>query len=94
MNERPIGIGDTVYVAKLPVCGCDLALGWVFTVDEIWYSPFGTCITCGADRGPDDTAGPIGIEVWRLKRIPPLGDLEGLESQEGIVKAIDIPLEV
>lgn len=96
MSEQPIQVGDAVMVVKLPVCGCDLAMGWVFTVEAILPSKIGGCSTCGADRGPDDVAvfEDGCVELFRLKRLPPFADLEGLESEERITKGIDIPLEV
>lgn len=83
MSERAIAIEDLVRVA-LPrlCCGSTETIGYVFTVTE-----FGTtdeCGICGAKYPPRRAAfgegmDGLGIVVERLRRIPPLPELEGAQ---------------
>lgn len=95
MNERPISVGDVVQVVKLPVCGCDLAMGWTFTVNGIFSGADGNCSVCSAARGPDTVVAfsdpQLGcVEIWRVKRFPPFEELDGLETQEPIRQPMEL----
>lgn len=83
--EKPISVGDLVEVIRVAPCGCDLSLGNIFRVSTIRksLSDF-SCAYCAAKR-PTATIveREIGvIELNRLKRIPPLSELEGADSWE------------
>lgn len=89
MNE-PIKVGDLVRVAyddNCPHCGVGLELtGTIFVVTEIGFSG-GWCSNCFGERkgvmgahGHPQTQGFVGLH--RLRRIPPLSDLESLEHKE------------
>lgn len=83
--DKPISVGDLVRITH--AC-CDPAsvIGYIENVTRI-FNTITTCGKCGqAHRGmhakfegnPDHWGFPL---AW-LKRIPPLDDLEGLESEE------------
>lgn len=71
-------------VVKPMDCGCTDSLGWVYRVTRIERSvPSGVaCIFCGY-VAPQAVlayrAGGSGAEPRRLKRIPPLSELEALD---------------
>ena len=98
--SEPIKVGDLVAVVKPGRARCcDGGLGAIFTVTSIGKplrSNGGTgwsCSFCGRSgnfTAPDTDAvaegleGVTGIPVRRLKRIPPLSELEGERTQEDI----------
>jgi len=87
MSERPIQVGDLVQVVRWPCCG--RYLGNIFKVEEISSSDSALCFECGARSGPSGFyAAPEkynrGAPVSWLKRIPPLEELEGQRTEEGI----------
>lgn len=84
MSERPIEVGDLVYVAMLPTCGCDTAMGWTFVVDSFIEPRSAACVTCFKTRPAETCVWPHNVELRRLKRIPPLADLEGKRTEENI----------
>ena len=88
-DERPIAVGDLVQVVKLPSCGCDTAMGWIFEVSDIYDSEWAACLTCHSLRDAVPSALPAKVEVYRLKRIPPLEELAGKQTQEPVRDAID-----
>jgi hypothetical protein len=81
-----IKVGDLVWVDKLPSCGCPHALGSIFQVTELRESRVGGCVHCGAYRPEASIAfgddSRLGVEVYRLKRIPPLDELEKQTEEE------------
>lgn len=83
-----IKVGDLVWVADLPSCGCPHALGSIFHVTAFNDAPFSGCVHCGADRVPALAAwgDPSGwsVEVWRLRRIPPLEELDEVKKEEAV----------
>lgn len=76
----PIKVGDLVMVVKLPACKCPRThLGEIFTVIEV-DGPIGWhCGACKSKTGYGMTA-RLTTQFWagfyRLKRIPPLEELE------------------
>jgi hypothetical protein len=92
--SEPIKVGDLVVVVRI-ACGCGYskALGRIFTVKEI-NDKHTTCNGCGVKAvGPFATSGWMGrnhlgkltlaaYAVRRLRRIPPLGELEGVDEKE------------
>lgn len=85
MTDR-IQAGDMVLVVRpTPCCGSDFACGEIFQVQRLEDDKKGICAHCGRDLpesmcaiAPDKCA----FELWRLKRIPPLSELEGERTEE------------
>lgn len=82
MSDRPIQVGDLVQVVRSHCPGFEAeAGGVVFTVVRLRPVPRPMCTRCGSFL----TSGTVvaeGGKDWRiplqfLKRIPPIGDLEG-----------------
>ena len=85
--SEPIKVGDLVMVVKKNVCGCDWSVGMVFKVIAIDRTQAKNwCCKCGALYGPFDQAvnGVWGAALYRLKRIPPLSELESEKREEDI----------
>lgn len=85
--SKPISVGDLVVVVKpTPCCGNTNALGLHFVVKEI-RPAIGRyhCEHCKT-TWPNEVVAlqepPYAFRLWRLKRIPPLGEIDGLESEE------------
>jgi hypothetical protein len=82
--------GDLVMVVKPTRCCGRAIFGNTFTAGRIRMStdPSG-CGWCGADNAATMiTEWPDGkvIPLWRLKKIPPLSELEGKERERELVK--------
>ena len=81
-----IKVGDLVMVVKSSLCcGSTDGIGETFVVR--WLGrPNGQCEACGNCRptyGADSvTNGDDGYDLRRLKRIPPLSDLERVTDKE------------
>lgn len=91
MSDRPIQVGDLVQVVRASECGCTSTVGLIFRITEppSWW--ISRCNTCGDRRmntllyesGISASNGSTyGFEGYRLKRIPPLEELEGQRTQE------------
>ncbi len=85
--SEPIKVGDLVVVVKPPRCGCESkVLGLIYRVESIREGN-GRC-RCGCPSGPGLLyRGPDNfprLPAWRLKRIPPLAELEGVKTEEDI----------
>lgn len=86
MSER-IEVGDLVMVVR----GHNCAIGRIHTVLGFsWSKPFTVCPTCGA-RYPNTHAMRVvvranghGYSVDRVRKIPPLSELESTEHKESI----------
>ena len=85
MSER-IEVGDLVQVVRPALCcGASKSVGKVFVVDNIYSGPTGVCLGCG---NTDQVVlgrragNRNGWDIRRLKRIPPLAELE--ERKEAI----------
>lgn len=91
MNE-PIKVGDLVYIDRLMPCGHGV-IGFTFTVTKIRPVIAGgsKCTVCGTVRRGfmvaerDDGTGRV-CEISRLKRIPPLSELEGEKRDEKLTE--------
>lgn len=87
-SEQPIAVGDLVQVVKpKPCCGSTASMGQIFRVANIrggdWV--LGPCWHCRADLcvpHAQDPADGLWAEISRLKRIPPLSELEGQRTEE------------
>ena len=87
MSDRPIQVGDLVMVVKpTPCCGNEKAIGDIHVVLEpVGLAPNTRCIYCNLLGPHIDTvkiAERLVIERYRLKRIPPLEELEGQRTEE------------
>jgi hypothetical protein len=82
-----IGVGDLVAVVKpTPCCGNPTAVGWHFIVSGFRSNAPGQCMYCGdfqhkmvADGHPE-----CAFNIDRLKRIPPLDELERTKEEKEI----------
>ena len=87
MNNRPIQVGDLVQVVRgMPCCGAVTPMqGHIFKVTGFKETK-GKCKNCSARANGWMSAkgGMFPIDVPRLKRIPPLSELEGQRTEEGI----------
>lgn len=87
--SEPIKKGDLVVVVKpSPCCGSYKRIGYVFRADYIMAS-VPSCGLCGAVNNQDEigvwqSGAKFSIQLPRLKRIPPLSELEGERTQEDI----------
>lgn len=89
---RPIQVGDFVVVVKPTKCSCPQnGLGRIFKVSAInpGSSDWWFCPTCGGKFKKLVGEGPSAVDedgkqrgLHRLKRIPPLEELEGQRTQE------------
>jgi hypothetical protein len=82
-----IDVGDRVMVVRLPSCGCDYALGNIFDVAGIRSSNTPpVCLTCHQERADGNPAAfgdtHMPVEVYRLRKLPPLTELEGQKTEE------------
>ena len=80
--EKPIVVGDLVQIVR-PGC-CDDAIGITFVVDSLGPpGPRTKCVRCDAQHGPAPFAYSKDhdgyVATHRLKRIPPLDELESLD---------------
>ena len=90
--DRPIAVGDLVQVVRPPPCGCATSLGNVFVVTQLLIVGR-YCVVCGETdqaslaargMGTHTNGKPFSICVKRLRRIPPLSELEGERTQEPV----------
>ena len=82
--RKEIQVGDLVVVVKPTYCcGYARSLGMTFVVNKIMEGP-SRCGNCGAIDETLDALKPDGdwAELGRLKRIPPLKELEGQRTEE------------
>lgn len=87
--SEPIKVGDLVQVIRGTGCSCDKAhssLGLIFRVERMGLSS-GQCHWCHAYVGCENAkaAKPAdygSFSLHRLKRIPPLSELEGVKTEE------------
>ena len=90
MSDRPIQVGDLVQVIKpLFCCGDTSHCGRIFKVIVFNTDLADTaCQLCGGTANPTANAlfsgATIGYDVRRLKRIPPLSELEGERTEENL----------
>jgi len=81
-----IATGDLVVVVKPPRCCVNLSsIGRVFKVQGVNSEP-SQCIFCGFVSSVQVAVKESGIvcEISRLKKIPPLSELETIEIKEEI----------
>lgn len=88
--DNPIQAGDLVVIVKPKTCGCQEPLGHIHYVKAIMMSASGgvRCIYCGNLEPQTVVAdfGGIASEIYRLKRIPPLSELEGEKRDEKLTE--------
>jgi hypothetical protein len=90
--DKPIGVGDLVYVWKWHACGCGLGrTGPVVTMMEMAMHLCNTCNAQYPDHPHDGVPGLIMqagtrwcVPVEWVRRIPPQEELEGKPTQEPI----------
>lgn len=83
MNDKPIAVGDLVVVVRpRGCCGNTDAIGEVYRVSRLFDRS--KCACCGVFYGTfaADEGGWMRADVSRLRRIPPLSELEGQRSEE------------
>ncbi len=89
--DKPIGVGDLVMVVRpTPCCGCTDSIGDIFRVKWMGHLE-GECCNCGDDsvasEGPgadSDANNDEGYLLSRLKRIPPLSELETVRTEDEV----------
>ena len=89
---EPIKVGDLVQVVRTPnCCGSTVGLGMTRTVIGFSETTRARCVSCGRVRLTLSAVldGPAPWSKWhiepsRLKRIPPLSELEGEKRDEEI----------
>ena len=92
MSERPIQVGDLVMVVRpSSVCGCPQGIGKIFRVSKLRppLSGFVTCWSCRRRHScvtkiyaEGEGTGLKSVGLHRLKRIPPLGELDDVPAKE------------
>lgn len=89
--SEPIKVGDLVVVVRLRSCCGTGRTGTIFKVDNLYQGRM-SCLGCTTMR--DDgvlarrTGDFNGYEISRLKRIPPLDELEGVLAQREITNPV------
>ncbi len=90
-TNEPISVGDMVIVLRENECPIHRHdgqyLGLIFRVQEIKTVKSATCGKCGYRYGHGGTLAystEFGFLTNRLKRIPPLDELEGEKQKEDI----------
>lgn len=85
--DKPISVGDLVQVIRPTSCGHDFYLGLTFRVERI-TGTVSLCEICNMQFPYSPAAWPEGrylaFRLGRLKRIPPLEELEGEKRDEEI----------
>ena len=85
--SNDIKVGDLVQVVKPKACcgAVTEANGIVYEVRSISAHSW-NCTFCGVYHQTDRADGGDGhsLEVYRLRRIPPLSELEGQRTEEGL----------
>ena len=83
-----IKVGDLVQIVRAGRCGCGASIGHIFTVRAIVRQVNrGYCVYCMVrfdSCGDMVTVNDKGnrCELWRLKKIPPLSELERVTEKE------------
>lgn len=85
--DKPISVGDMVVKVRTCCAGRTVNMGVPFQVTG-FHTSHGCCPTCGFS-GDLTYAEPNGIYIGWLQRIPPLGELEGVDEREPILIAAD-----
>jgi hypothetical protein len=97
MSDKPIGVGDLVYVWKWDSCGC--GLGITGFVDEMSGIDCTACRCCGAQYPGGPTLPGVIIKTsaarWAapsewVRRIPPQEELEGKKTQEPTIEKVTL----
>ena len=93
--SEKISVGDLVVISRPTTHGCSGGLGLVFLATKVRprRSEMVSCSWCGWEG--KTTSGPIvaeghmdngkGVGLYRLKRIPPLSEMEGQRSEEQLL---------
>ena len=85
---EPIKVGDLVMVIKATPCGCAQAIGMIYRVAKVRLCAAGIrCVFCGSEFPEDvlaENSSGSGAQPYRLKRIPPLDELESETRDERI----------
>lgn len=85
--DKPISVGDLVMIVRgNKCCGRPDALGTTFTVTNIYEHSGGICKTCHAPSSGlvADSERSTVTYLYKLKRIPPLSELEGVKRDETV----------
>lgn len=89
--SEPIKVGDLVQIVKPKPCCGGGTLGFYFFVEAIEPSD-GCCTDCGAflfDKLAALVPGePGSVAVYRLRRVPPLSELEGERRDEKLTEPV------
>ena len=82
MSEKPIAVGDLVQVVRpAPCCGTTRGMGIIFTVSGL--EPFPRwCQFCFQGEWKSALGYGTPVRVDRLRRIPPMPELEGERTEE------------
>lgn len=87
LMAEPINVGDLVMIVKpTPCCARSDTVGVVFQVSFI-FSGYEHCRYCGSGREVTAAVYPEinrMVDFHRLKRIPPLGELDDVKQDEEI----------
>ena len=93
MSDRPIQVGDLVAVVRPNTCDCAASrnsFGRLFHVAKIDVSEGGSfCMQCDKVLSNKpfffaSDGGNRNYGMYRLKRIPPLEELEGVRTEENL----------
>ena len=87
--SEPINVGDLAVIVKPLPCGCSASLGLIFLVERIERcETYGYCVYCKQKTFPAGVCvvahGDFYTEVSRVKRIPPLDELESAKQKEDL----------
>lgn len=86
--EKPISVGDLVQVVRPSFCkGGNDGLGYTFIVQGMERGGGGSCTYCRKDHDGHLMFACCGEYWWpldRLKRIPPLNELDDVKRDETV----------
>lgn len=95
--DKPISVGDLVVVVRYAkkFCGCggkSNTIGRIFRVHDIRMSENRRCVDCNARKPdaivayPENDPNNLIYTLDRLKRIPPLGELESEKNDSKLTE--------
>ena len=84
--SEPIRVGDLVQIVRTTLCCNNIrAIGATFIAKKIRDGNRAYCVSCGSTEPVAVVDGlEFTTDIRRLRRIPPLSELEGRTTEEGL----------
>jgi len=86
VSDQRIAVGDLVQIVRPTLCCNNMrAIGATFMAKCIRDGSRSYCVSCGSTEPVAVVDGlELTTDIRRLKRIPPLSELEGAKTEEGL----------